>query len=69
MNKEYLNFWYKLKIISHKCCSIGLVPIVLKVILLPITKWLQDLKKKAILNGFPKVYLGHRLKQASDLQI
>ena len=26
-------------------------------------------KKKAIINGFPKVYLGQRLKQASDLQI
>ena len=30
------------------------------------TTWLPDLFKKAIINGFPKIYLGHRLKQASN---
>ena len=35
----------------------------------PHNKMAARFKKKAIINGFPKVYLGHRLKQASDLQI
>ena len=35
----------------------------------PHNKMAARFKRKAIINGFPKVYLGHRLKQASDLQI